>query len=170
MGDRAVVGGIFGIALLALIAVQLAGSEVSQTFSEIGSSLDSSESMSYGSDPDLDMLYDGCSKGSNADCDMLWDTSPFDSDYEDLSIVCGGRTAPIEQGVMTCIATLETYSEVAALKTQCLGGFFPACDALGYMSEVGSADEALAINCGGRASPDSEATLCWILYGFGSRD
>lgn len=165
----AVVGGIVLISILALIAVQLAGTEVSETFAGIGESLDDSESTSYGTDPDMDMLYDGCSDGSNADCDMLWLVSPINSEYEDLSIVCGGRTVPIEQGSATCITTLETFSEVVDLRTQCQGGFFAACDALFYISEVGSTDEDVAVTCGGLNDPDS-LTSCWVLYGFGTRD
>ena len=156
------------IVILAVVVVQFAGSAVSETFSEIGSSLDAAGD-SYGSDPGMDMLYDGCSEGSNADCDMLWLISPIGSEYEDVSIVCGGRSEALDQTSTSCIATRGTFSEVDDLRAQCEGGFNAACDALYYISEIGSDDETLAMTCGGRAEADA-VTSCWRVYGFGTRD
>lgn len=46
----------------------------------------------YGSDPELDALYDACEGGDMAACDDLYWDSPIGSEYEDLAYTCGGRT------------------------------------------------------------------------------
>ena len=43
----------------------------------------------YGDDPDLDALWDGCADGDYAACDTLWIESPFGSDYESFAETCG---------------------------------------------------------------------------------
>jgi hypothetical protein len=48
------------------------------------------EGESYGDDPELDALYDGCEAGDFADCDQLYLDSPFDSEYEEFGSTCGG--------------------------------------------------------------------------------
>lgn len=45
---------------------------------------------SYGSDPELDALYDDCEAGDFDACDDLYTTSPFGSEYEDFGSTCGG--------------------------------------------------------------------------------
>lgn len=43
----------------------------------------------YGDDPELDALWDGCAAGDYAACDTLWIESPFGSDYESFAETCG---------------------------------------------------------------------------------
>lgn len=43
----------------------------------------------YGSDPVLDMLYDGCEAGSMADCDMLYLPADFGGEHEECALTCG---------------------------------------------------------------------------------
>lgn len=43
----------------------------------------------YGDDPALDALWDGCAAGDYAACDTLWIKSPFGSDYEAFAETCG---------------------------------------------------------------------------------
>ena len=43
----------------------------------------------YGDDPALDALWDGCAAGDYAACDTLWIESPFGSDYESFAETCG---------------------------------------------------------------------------------
>ncbi|WP_163541077.1 hypothetical protein [Occultella kanbiaonis] len=47
---------------------------------------------SYGSDPELDRLYDQCAAGDNQACDDLYNEAPADSEYEEFGDTCGGRT------------------------------------------------------------------------------
>lgn len=47
----------------------------------------------YGSDPDLDDLWDDCEDGDFEACDELWATSPFGSEYEEFGSTCGGITS-----------------------------------------------------------------------------
>ena len=54
----------------------------------------SGEEGSYGSDPELDALYDDCEDGDYAACDELFNDSPSDSEYEDFGDTCGGRNEP----------------------------------------------------------------------------
>jgi hypothetical protein len=46
----------------------------------------------YGDDPGLDALWDGCEAGDAAACDELYAISPVGSDYEAFGSTCGGRT------------------------------------------------------------------------------
>ena len=45
----------------------------------------------YGDDPALDALWDGCEAGDMAACDTLFMDSPIDSEYESFGDTCGGR-------------------------------------------------------------------------------
>ena len=49
---------------------------------------------SYGSDPELDELYDSCEDGDYAACDQLYLDSPSGSEYEDFGDSCGDRNEP----------------------------------------------------------------------------
>lgn len=48
----------------------------------------------YGSDNDLDALYDACEDGDYQACDDLFLESPSDSEYEDFGDTCGERNDP----------------------------------------------------------------------------
>lgn len=50
----------------------------------------------YGSDPELDILWDECAYGDLAACDLLYDLSPAGSDYEFFAETCGGLNEPTE--------------------------------------------------------------------------
>ena len=49
---------------------------------------------SYGSDPELDALYDDCQAGDYQACDDLFFQSPTDSEYERFGDTCGERNEP----------------------------------------------------------------------------
>jgi hypothetical protein len=51
---------------------------------------------SYGSDPDLDELYDSCEEGVYSDCDLLYFDSPSGSEYQEFGDTCGNRNEPGE--------------------------------------------------------------------------
>jgi len=48
----------------------------------------------YGEDPDLDRLWDGCAAGDGQACDDLYLESPLDSGYEEFGDTCGDRFPP----------------------------------------------------------------------------
>jgi hypothetical protein len=52
------------------------------------------EEGSYGSDPELDALYDDCAAGDVEACDDLYFQSPSGSEYEEFGDTCGGRNEP----------------------------------------------------------------------------
>ncbi|MBU5424157.1 DUF4190 domain-containing protein [Cellulomonas hominis] len=45
----------------------------------------------YGSDPELDALWDACEAGSGTACDDLYWEAPSGSQYEEFGTTCGGR-------------------------------------------------------------------------------
>lgn len=122
---------------------------------------------SYGEDPTLDELHDGCAAGSLADCDMLLLVADSGSEYGNLAVTCGGLVEEIDS-TSTCMDALQNFSEKDDLARQCEGGFFIACDAYRLLAVVGSEEQALAATCGGIRDP-SDTTPCWISYGFGFR-
>lgn len=73
------------------------GSDNGETPSTDGGS---GEEGSYGSDPDLDALYDDCASGDYQACDDLFFQSPSDSEYEQFGDTCGDRNEPSG----TCVA------------------------------------------------------------------
>ena len=48
----------------------------------------------YGSDPELDELYDQCEDGDYEACDDLYNQSPSGSEYEEFADTCGDRNEP----------------------------------------------------------------------------
>ena len=50
----------------------------------------------YGTDPELDALWDACAGGDNAACDTLYLEAPIGSEYETFGDTCGGRTEGLE--------------------------------------------------------------------------
>lgn len=48
----------------------------------------------YGSDPELDALYDACADGDYEACDDLYNQSPSGSEYEEFGDTCGDRNEP----------------------------------------------------------------------------
>jgi hypothetical protein len=51
----------------------------------------SDEAMSYGDDPELDLLWDQCEAGQMSSCSDLYYGSPWGSDYEEFGETCGQR-------------------------------------------------------------------------------
>jgi hypothetical protein len=49
---------------------------------------------SYGSNAELDALYDDCADGDFAACDALYQDSPAGSEYEEFADTCGERNEP----------------------------------------------------------------------------
>jgi hypothetical protein len=47
--------------------------------------------MSYGDDPELDLLWDQCEAGQMSSCSDLYYGSPWGSDYEEFGETCGQR-------------------------------------------------------------------------------
>ncbi len=67
--------------------------------SAFGSTSDTTEKTSdgegtYGSDPELDALYDQCKDGDYEACDELYNQSPSGSEYETFADTCGERNEP----------------------------------------------------------------------------
>jgi hypothetical protein len=122
---------------------------------------------SYGDDPTLDELYDGCAAGSLADCDMLFLVADLGSEYENMAATCGELVEEIDPS-STCMGALQDFSEGDDLARQCESGFFIACDAYFIITVLGSEEEALAASCGG-IRDSNVTTPCWVAYGFGSR-
>jgi hypothetical protein len=50
-----------------------------------------SDDATYGSDEELDALWDACDAGDGQACDDLFFESPPFSEYEDFGNTCGGR-------------------------------------------------------------------------------
>jgi hypothetical protein len=55
------------------------------------SGLPDTDVSTYGDDPELDALWDGCAAGDMAACDDLYVDSPWDSDNEEFGQTCGHR-------------------------------------------------------------------------------
>ena len=102
-------GGILAAVILAVIAfLALSGGDdddsnqdaISDTTDTTGDSSDTTDTTgtpsegSYGSDPELDELYDSCEDGDYAACDQLYLDSPSGSEYEAFGDSCGDRNEP----------------------------------------------------------------------------
>ncbi|MEO7570952.1 MAG: DUF2510 domain-containing protein [Acidimicrobiales bacterium] len=69
------------------------------------------EEGSYGSDPELDELYDQCEDGDFQACDDLFFDSPAGSEYEDFGDTCGERNEPSG----TCVSLYEEGGDSGGL-------------------------------------------------------
>ena len=99
-------GGILAAVILAVIAfLALSGGddddnnqdEISDTTGDSSDTTDTTGTPSegsYGSDPELDELYDSCEDGDYAACDQLYLDSPSGSEYEAFGDSCGDRNEP----------------------------------------------------------------------------
>lgn len=127
---------------------------------------------SYGSDPELDALYDACGGGDMAACDELYYSSGYGTEYEEFANTCGGTetdnaygTCELGNLVGDVTGTPEgrgnSYGDDAALDELydgCEGGDLAACDELYWDSPIGSEYEDFATTCGGRT--DYAAATC----------
>jgi hypothetical protein len=111
----------------------------------------------YGSDPELDILWDACAQGSFESCDDLYLSSEQGSEYERFGATCGdraeasgscavigGTTQPGQEG------TFGSDTALDFLWTECEDGNMSACDDLYLESPVGSDYEQFGATCGGR--------------------
>jgi hypothetical protein len=111
----------------------------------------------YGSDPELDILWDACAEGSLESCDDLYFSSEQGSEYERFGASCGdraeasgscavigGTTQPVQEG------TFGSDTALDFLWTECEDGNMSACDDLYLESPVGSDYEQFGATCGGR--------------------
>lgn len=75
-----VVGAVLVLGALAFVAVTVIGLV--------------DPSSTYGDDPGLDLLWDGCADGDGQACDDLYLQSPLSSGYEQFGDTCGERFPP----------------------------------------------------------------------------
>ena len=120
----------------------------------------SDDALSYGEDPELDALWDGCAGGDLASCDTLYFDSAIGSDYEAFGSTCGETTTDTFGNCAggTEPASSENYGddpELDALWDGCAGGDLAACDELWFNSPIGSAYEAFAESCGGLSTEEN---------------
>lgn len=112
----------------------------------------------YGSNPELDQMWDECAEGTFQSCDDLYFTSEPDSEYERFGASCGDRAeAP---GSCSLLGGISDPAEDGAfgsdlaldlLWTECEGGNMTACEDLYLGSPVGSEYEEFGATCGGKA-------------------
>jgi len=126
------------------------------------------DSGTYGSDPELDKLWDECVEGSLQSCDDLYLTAAAGSDYEQFGATCGNRgdgygscailggaSNPADEGAFGSDVGLDL------LWAECEGGDMTACDDLYLGSPVGSEYEEFGATCGGRGDAEGE---CFLRY------
>lgn len=115
----------------------------------------------YGSNPELDALWDECAQGTLASCDELYSVSDTGSEYERFGATCGDRAEapgscfilggisdPAEDGAFGSDLVLDL------LWTECEAGNMIACDDLYLGSPVGSEYEEFGATCGGEGNAD----------------
>jgi hypothetical protein len=102
-------------------------------------------------------LHERCEEGSMRSCDELYYMSGDQSDDVDFAATCGGRSDG--SGAGNC-----EFTNGEGFRQSCASGDMAACDALFYISEVGSDDEAFGATCGGRSTEDVEG-LCEETFG-----
>ena len=137
----------------------------------------------YGSDPDLDVLYDVCGAGgaSSAEaCDELYARSPIDSEYETYAATCGGI---FDSPVANCAldeggdspppkADGNYYGSDPDLDVafdSCAAGNGQACDDLFLAAPIDSFYEAYGADCGGRY-PGTDLFCAEIFDGTADSD
>lgn len=111
----------------------------------------------YGSNAELDALWDECAEGLFSACDDLYFTSAEGSEYERFGATCGNRAEA--SGSCALLGGLSDPAEDGAfgsdlaldlLWTECEGGDMAACDDLYLESPVGSEYEEFGAGCGGK--------------------
>ncbi len=103
----------------------------------------------YGDDPWLDELWDGCNGEDFGACQMLYEEAPVGSEYEWFGGSCGGRLDSAEG------CSLAGAPDVAleGLAQECDSGELLACDHLREEAPAGSDLAQFAATCGGRREP-----------------
>lgn len=65
---------------------------IADGFGSCADTISGTGGFTYGDDPDLDALWDGCAAGDFDACDELYLQAPEDSDYEQFGRTCSGLT------------------------------------------------------------------------------
>jgi hypothetical protein len=112
----------------------------------------------YGDDPELDGLWDGCNGAIFEACAQLFESAPAETEYEQFGGSCGGRTE-FPQG---CGPLLEGGSDLEVLWEACEFGDMGACAELYQVSPPESVYEEFGRTCGGRTDG---AVACVFTYG-----
>jgi hypothetical protein len=119
------------------------------------SSVPIAEGVTYGDNPEMDLLWDMCELGDGEACDELYFISPDDSGYEEFGDTCGFRFEP---DTVLCAAELTSSTGGAAygddpvldsLYDACAAGDMLSCDTLWLESPVDSEYESYGSTCGG---------------------
>ncbi len=111
---------------------------------------------SYGSDQDLDVLWDRCEAGSLSACDDLYFLSASGTEYEDFGATCGNRDgspglcAPQGADAIVDDEGFGTDPELDLLWLGCEDGDMLACDDLYFGATPTSAYEEFGRTCGFR--------------------
>jgi hypothetical protein len=118
----------------------------------------------YGDDPSLDALWDGCNAEEFDACSQLFEMAPVGSEYEWFGGSCGGRV----DGMEGCGAFLEQGipdAQLEELAAACEAGAMESCDELYRISPVDSDLEEFAATCGFR----KDRRPCAFTYGDSPR-
>ncbi len=107
------------------------------------------EPYTYGDDPWLDELWDGCNGEDFGACQVLYEEAPIGSEYEWFGGSCGGRLDSAEG----CSLAGAPDAALEGLAVQCGSGELLACDHLSEQAAPGSDLAVLGATCGGRREP-----------------
>ena len=130
----------------------------------------SAEEGEYGSDSELDALWDSCAGGDMEACDDLWLASPWDSGYYDFAVTCGGLETESMSGQCE-IRDRKAYGDdpaMDALWDSCATGVWEDCDALASNVPSGSEYYEFAYSCGNtETNPGYAGCLAIHVFGYG---
>lgn len=121
------------------------------------------DSGNYGSDPELDQLWDDCAEGELDACDALYLSAATGTEYEKFGASCGDRgdgfgSCAVLGGASSTAEDGSFGSDPALdlLWVECESGSMVACDDLYLGSPIGSEYEEFGAACGGRGAADGE--------------
>lgn len=126
----------------------------------------------YGSDAQLDALWDDCEAGDFEACDDLFFAADYGTEYSDFGDSCGNRNEPAGYcvdiygtGSSGSSSTAGTYGSdiyLDLLWDLCEAGDYASCDDLYIEAPIGSEYEYFGDSCGYRNEP---AGYCEDIYG-----
>jgi len=162
-------GKVLGLVVAVIVLLGGTGGAVWWLLGPDDSPLTSSEaeSGSYGSDDNLDALWDRCESGSLTACDELYFSSPSGTEYEKFGATCGSRDGSpglcAPQGLEGAADNdgFGTDPEKDLLWLGCEDGDMLACDDLYFQSPPGSGYEEFGGTCGLRGEGFGE---CVTLF------
>ena len=111
----------------------------------------------YGSDSELDALWDACADGDLAACDELYESAAEDSEYRTFGSTCG-ETETESHGDCATNAVPRAYGddpELDALWDACADGDLAACDELYENAADDSAYRVFGNTCGETSAAQS---------------